>query len=145
MENEKNSKNLINLAHQTSKSILSVIDNFILEIKNEKLKKLCLNNISEYDLIVDECKILMKSYNQQPKDVGFFEKYQQLISLKISSLNKKNTYEITKILYLSIIEQMPELYSKLTFEEDEISIIKKLIKLNEDFIENLKQFFVVND
>ncbi len=142
---EKEKINLINLTNQSIKTILMTLDNFIIDIKNEKLKNLIAENISKYDVLIDECKMLIKSYNQELEDLNFFEKYQNLISLKISSLTKKNTFEIAEIVYLTITETMPKLYSLLTHNYDETELIKKLISQNEEFIENLKSFFIIED
>ncbi len=142
---EKERINLINLTNQSIKTILMTLDNFIIDIKNEKLKNLIAENISKYDVLIDECKMLIKSYNQELENLNFFEKYQNLISLKISSLTKKNTFEIAEIVYLTITETMPKLYSLLTHNYDETELIKKLISQNEEFIENLKAFFIIDD
>lgn len=142
---EKEKINLINLTNQSIKTILMTLDNFIIDIKNEKLKNLIAENISKYDVLIDECKMLIKSYNQELEDLNFFEKYQNLISLKISSLTKKNTFEIAEIVYLTITETMPKLYSLLTHNYDETELIKKLISQNEEFIENLKSFFIIEE
>lgn len=142
---EKERINLINLTNQSIKTILMTLDNFIIDIKNEKLKNLIAENISKYDVLIDECKMLIKSYNQELENLNFFEKYQNLISLKISSLTKKNTFEIAEIVYLTITETMPKLYSLLTHNYDETELIKKLISQNEEFIENLKSFFIIED
>ena len=140
---EKENINIINITNQVVKTILMTIDNFITDIKNEKLKNLLAENISKYDIIVGECKMLIKSYNCELEDLNFFEKYQNLISLKISSLTKKNTYEIAEIIYLAITETMPKLYSLLAYNSlDEIELVKKLISQNESFIDNLKPFFI---
>lgn len=144
MENKE--INIINITNQSIKTILMTIDNFINDIKNEKLKNLLAENINKFDTLVDECKILAKSYNEELEDLNFFEKYQNLISLKISSLTKKNTYEIAEIIYLSITETMPKLYSLLNNTNlDETELAKKLITQNENLIDNLKQFFIVED
>lgn len=144
MENKE--INIINITNQSIKTILMTIDNFINDIKNEKLKNLLAENINKFDTLVDECKILAKSYNEELEDLNFFEKYQNLISLKISSLTKKNTYEIAEIIYLSITETMPKLYSLLNNTNlDETDLVKKLITQNENLIDNLKQFFIVED
>ena len=144
MENKE--INIINITNQSIKTILMTIDNFINDIKNEKLKNLLAENINKFDTLVDECKILAKSYNEELEDLNFFEKYQNLISLKISSLTKKNTYEIAEIIYLSITETMPKLYSLLSNTNlDETELAKKLITQNENLIDNLKQFFIVED
>lgn len=143
MEHENN-KNLINSAYQSAKQISNSIDNFLVDIKNEKFQKILLENLTKYDLIIDECKMLMKTYNCCLEDVGFFDKYQNLISLKIANLTKKSTFEIAEILYLTICETNPKLYSLLALNDlDEIDLIKKLLQTNEDFIENLKQFFIL--
>lgn len=142
---EKERINLINLTNQSIKTILMTLDNFIIDIKNEKLKNLIAENISKYDVLIDECKMLIKSYNQELENLNFFEKYQNLISLKISSLTKKNTFEIAEIVYLTITETMPKLYSLLTHNYDETELIKKLISQNEEFIENLKSFFIIEE
>ena len=145
MEN-KVSVSLINNAYQLTKSILSTIDNFMTDIKNEKLQKLCAENVSKFDLIIDECKMLIKTYNEEIEDINFFDKYQNLISLKLASLTKKSTYEISEIIFLSICETLPKLYSLLIYNDlDEILLIKKLLKQNEEFLENLKQFFVAEN
>lgn len=144
MENSKN-LDLINTSYQTSKQILQVLDNFLTEIKNEKFQKVCANFVSDYDLIIDECKMLVKSYNKELEEIGFFDKYQNIISLKISNLTKKTDYEIAEILYLTVCESNPRLYSLLSFSEyDEINLIKKILSLNEEFIDSLNQFFVSN-
>lgn len=138
--------NIINITNQSIKTILMTIDNFINDIKNEKLKNLLAENINKFDTLVDECKILAKSYNEELENLNFFEKYQNLISLKISSLTKKNTYEIAEIIYLSITETMPKLYSLLNNTNlDETELAKKLITQNENLIDNLKQFFIIED
>lgn len=144
MENEK--INLINLTNQSIKSILMTLDNFINDIKNEKLKQLVIEKISKYDLLIDECKIMIKSYNAELEDLGFFEKYQNLINLKVAGLTKKNTFEISEIIYLTICEIMPKLYSNLYFTGlDELELVKKLISLNETLLEDLKPFFIIED
>ncbi|MGN1207968.1 MAG: hypothetical protein ACI4TI_00670 [Christensenellales bacterium] len=141
MEN-KNTE-IINSVYQTAKQILDQLDNFLTEIKNEKFQKLCAQFVSRYDVIVDECKMLIKAYNQELEELNFFDKYQNLISLKISNLTKKSTFEIAEILYLAVCETNPKLYSFLLFDDlDEISLVKKVLSTNEDFVESLKPFFV---
>lgn len=143
---EKDKINLINTTYQCVKNILMTTDNFINDIKNEKLQQLVIKKISEYDLILDECKILMKSNNSELIELGFFEKYQNLINLKIASLSKKNTFEISEIIYLAICEIMPKLYSYLIFTDyDELELIKKLITINEEFLSELKSYFIIKD
>lgn len=142
MEN-KESINLINSSYQISKQILQYIDNFLTEIKCEKFQKFCANFVSRYDVIVDECKMLIKSYNTELEEIGFFDKYQNIISLKISNLTKKSTFEVAEILYLTVCETNPKLYSLLSYYDlDEIDLVKKLLATNIEFIEGLKQFFV---
>lgn len=141
MEN-KNTE-IINSVYQTAKQILDQLDNFLTEIKNEKFQKFCAQFVSRYDVIVDECKMLIKAYNQELEELNFFDKYQNLISLKISNLTKKSTFEIAEILYLAVCETNPKLYSFLLFDDlDEISLVKKVLSTNEDFVESLKPFFV---
>ena len=63
-------------------------------------------------------------------------------AIRNANISKKNTYEIAETIYLSVVETMPKLYKNLIYKDlDEVELIKKLITLNEDFIENLKQFF----
>lgn len=133
----------INLTYQNVKSIMQVIDNFILDINNDKLKQLCTKMLAEYDLIIDECKLIMKSYKKEIEDVGFFEKYQNLISLKIANLKKKNTFEIASNIYLAVAETNPNLYHTLINDNLDLDIVKKLINLNEEFITHLKTYFVL--
>lgn len=141
---EKNIE-IINLTNQSIKSITLVIDNFIIDIENKKLQKLLTDKVSEYETLIDECKLIMKSYKKELEDIGFFEKYQNMISLKIAKLNTKSTFEVAKLIYLSVVETMPDLYHLLLNTNEELEIVKKLINTNEDFIENLKQFFVLNE
>jgi len=141
----KKSVEIINLTNQSIRSVLQTIDNFIVEIQNEKLKKLCAKVINDYETILDELKLIMKSYKKELEDIGFFEKYQNLISLKIAKLNTKTTFEIAKNLYLSVVETIPDLYNQLIYNDEELEIVNRLIKINEEFIENLKQFFVINE
>lgn len=141
----KKSIEILNLTNQSVKYITNVIDNFIVEIKNEKLQKLCTNKISEYETIIDECKLIAKSYKSQLEDISFFEKYQNMISLKIAKLSVKSTFEIAKNVYLAVVETLPDLYHELINTDEELEIVKKLIDKNEEFISNLKQFFVVNE
>jgi len=144
METEK--IELINLVNSLAKTILTTTDNFINNIENEKLKKIIANYINKLDTLVDECKLLIKSYNKELEDINFFEKYQNLISLKIANLTKKTTCEIAEILYLTISNTMPKLYSKLILNElDEITLVKKLISVNEEFLNNLKPMFIIKD
>ncbi len=141
-----NSVNIINSSYQIAKQIEKTIDNFLLEIKPEKFKNLCANFVQQYGVIIDECKMLIKSYNREIEEANFFDKYQNIISLKIANLTKKSTFEIAEILYLTICETNPKLYSFLIFSDlDEINLIKKLISTNEEFVESLKQFFVSQD
>lgn len=135
----------INKTYQSIVSITTVINNFVLDIKNDKLQKLCTKMLSDYDLLIDECKLIMKSYKKEIEDIGFFEKYQNIISLKIANLKKKNTYEIASNIYLSIVETMPNLYHFLSNNIIDLDIVKKLINLNEEFITNLKSYFLIND
>lgn len=141
----KKSVEIINLTNQSIRSVMQAIDNFIVEIQNEKLKKLCAKVINDYETILDELKLIMKSYKKELEDIGFFEKYQNLISLKIAKLNTKTTFEIAKNLYLSVVETIPDLYNQLIYNDEELEIVNRLIKINEEFIENLKQFFVLNE
>ncbi|MBE5746389.1 MAG: hypothetical protein E7359_03790 [Clostridiales bacterium] len=134
----------INLTYQSAKSIITVIDNFVLDIKNEKLQKLCTKTLNELEVIADECRLIMKSNKLEIEDIGFFEKYQNLISLKIANLKKKTTFEIASNIYLSVVETLPNLYKALSENEETSEIVKKLISLNEDFSQNLKKFFIAS-
>ena len=136
---------LLEVTYRSAKCILSTIDTFVLDIKNEKLKNLCENKIAEYDLILDECKLIARGIKKDLDDVGFFEKYQSLINLKIASIKKKDTFSIAEYLYLSIVENQPSLYHLLKNDIDEIEIVKKTISINEDFIQNLKNCFIIED
>ena len=135
----------INLINQTIQSVLQVINNYVLDCENEKLKKLCTKIISDYEIIIDECKIIAKNYKKELTDLSFFEKYSNLIAIKLANINKKNTFEISKNIYLAICEIMPNLYHSLLDECDENEIIKRLINLNEEYINKLKSFFVLNE
>ena len=104
----------INLINQTIESVLQVVNNYVLDCKNEKLKKLCTKIIGDYEIILDECKIIAKNYKNKLTDLSFFEKYSNLISIKIASINKKNTFEISKNIYFSVCEIMPNLYHSLS-------------------------------
>ncbi len=140
---EDKSIEIINLAYQTSSQILTTLDNFITDIKNEKLQQLCADFVARYDLISDECKMLVKAKGETLDKENFFDKYQNLISLKISNLTKKTTFQIAEIIYVTLFETNPKLYSFLLFDDkDEISLIKKILSLNEEFANNLKPFFV---
>lgn len=143
MENEI-LENTLNISYQSIKSILNTIDTFIGDIENEKLKSICEKKISEYDLLLDECKLLLRGIKKDPEEVGFFEKYQNLINLKIASIKKKDTFFISEYLYLSTMETQPILYSLLKEKIDEIDIVKKLISINEDFISSLKNCFIMD-
>lgn len=143
MENEI-LENTLNISYQSIKSILNTIDTFIGDIENEKLKSICEKKISEYDLLLDECKLLFRGIKKDPEEVGFFEKYQNLINLKIASIKKKDTFSISEYLYLSTMETQPILYSLLKEKIDEIDIVKKLISINEDFISSLKNCFIMD-
>lgn len=134
---------IINLVNQSIESTLQVVNNFVVEIENDKLKKLCAKIIGDYEVILDECKMIAKNYKKDIENLGFFEKYQNIISLKLANISNKNTYEISKNIYLSICECMPELYHSLTLDCDETSIAKRLIELNEEYIKELKSFFVI--
>ncbi len=143
MENEI-LENTLNISYQSIKSILNTIDTFIGDMENEKLKSICEKKISEYDLLLDECKLLFRGIKKDPEEVGFFEKYQNLINLKIASIKKKDTFFISEYLYLSTMETQPILYSLLKEKIDEIDIVKKLISINEDFISSLKNCFIMD-
>lgn len=143
MENEI-LENTLNISYQSIKSILNTIDTFIGDMENEKLKSICEKKISEYDLLLDECKLLLRGIKKDPEEVGFFEKYQNLINLKIASIKKKDTFFISEYLYLSTMETQPILYSLLKEKIDEIDIVKKLISINEDFISSLKNCFIMD-
>lgn len=136
---------IINNSYQTIKSIMLVIDNFILDIDNKKLKKLCTKKTNDYEELIDECRLIMKSYKKEIEDIGFFEKYQNLISLKIAKLNTKSSFEIAKNIYLAVVETLPDLYHLLINTNEELEIAKRLINTNEDFINSLKTFFVLNE
>jgi len=136
---------IINLTNQSIKSVLQTIDNFIVDIENDKLKKLCTKIITDYETILDELKLISKSYKKELEDIGFFEKYQNMISLKIAKLNTKTTFEIAKNLYLAVVETLPNLYHQLINTDEELEIVKRLIDTNEEFIESLKSFFVLNE
>ena len=145
MKSSKSCENLINLINQSTKSILQVIDNFIVKIESEKLKKLTSNKINEYDLIIEECKMIMKDFDKTPEDMCFFDKYQNLISLKLSSLKKITDIDICENIYLAISETMPDLYKELNCLDDEKKLLLKLIEINEDYLANLKPLFRIED
>ena len=58
----------INKTYQSIVSITTVINNFVLDIKNDKLQKLCTKMLSDYDLLIDECKLISNNnYNDNVK------------------------------------------------------------------------------
>ncbi len=142
MEN-KVSVELINTTNIEAKKMLDIVENFLVDIKNNKFQKLCLDFTSKLDVVVDECKILIKTYNTELKENNFFDKYQSIISLKLASLTKKSTTDFAEIFFISTSQALPQLYSQLIYQDlDEIALVKKLIKIFEEFLVNLKQFFL---
>lgn len=139
----KDSEKIINLINSTVNLLSHTLENVVADVEDNKLKNYFCELLNKFEVISNDCKMILKADNKEIDKLGFLEKAQNLISIKLS--NPKQTREHAKIFYLNCCEFLPDLYfakSDLTLcENEEKSSIINLIELIETSIDKMKEFF----
>ncbi|MDD2227070.1 MAG: hypothetical protein PHH71_00595, partial [Clostridia bacterium] len=136
-------KYITSLYKQLSTSMQS-IEELLLKIECDELKKELSNQLTDFDLIARECEMIAKSEEINLKENNLFEKIKLWSSLNLNTIMDKRASHITEIMIIGTVSGLIQClkllrdYKEICPELDDIC--NKIIDLDEKNYQILKKF-----
>lgn len=117
----------------------------ILEIsKDEELKRYLSAQLEKYQKIHQEAEERLKVLGEEGQEVGKFEKIRAYLMINMETLTDKSTSHIAEMMIqgstMGVIQAIQKSRDYQGTDPDVCSLMKKLQKIEEDNIEQLKKF-----
>ncbi|OYO59704.1 hypothetical protein C8E03_101788 [Lachnotalea glycerini] len=126
------------------KSATDSMEQVMQYVDNDKLKRLIDKYNEPHIHIGDECHELLNKYNKDEKDPSMLAKTFSWMSTEVKLMINDNTQKIAKIMMDGCnmgIQSLSEYINKYTeASKESISLAKKLVKTEQDFMDELKVF-----
>lgn len=130
---------LLSRFYQISKISIIQYENILLKIKNIDLQTIISKQISNYDVITKECSTIAKTNKIDLPDNMFFKRCSELIEKNFENLHFKSLESIISCTTITHLHTMIELYDVETADSETIKIGKRLLKMQEDFLQLLQE------
>lgn len=130
--------------YQNTKTAIQSINDILPQVKDKDLKHELSNELTEYEVISRECEMIAGNRYEEVKDNNWFEKAKLWTSIKINSMTDNSTRHLAEMLLIGTIMGTLDCYKLITDNQkapkELLMLCGKLLKLEEDFFNNLKHF-----
>ena len=133
---------LLSRFYQIAKISVLQLETFLPKIKHPELQTIISNQITNYDVLVAECKTLAKAHSVALPDNAFFSRCKQIVEDSFgdfSSINKQILIACTTAFSLNTLI---EIYNVESAESETIHIGKHLQSMQDNNLQILKQINV---
>lgn len=143
---EKDLEFLTNI-YQNARTGIQSINDILPKVTDLNLKHELSNEITSYELIAKECEMIAGNRFEEVKDNNWFEKTKLWFSIKMNTLLDNSTRHLAEMLLVGTVMGTLDLYKLLNDNQkapkELLMLCGKLLKLEEDFFNNLKSFLKI--
>lgn len=130
---------LLSRFYQIAKISVLQLESFLPKIKHQELQTIISNQISNYDVLVAECRTLGKAHSINLPDNTFFNRCKQIIDDNFECFKSINQEILIACTTISSLNTLIEIYNVESAESETISIGKHLQSMQENSLQILKQ------
>lgn len=135
---------LLNFIYQNSQMGVDTINQLIDIVEDENFKKQLESQLNEYKEIHSAAKKSLNENGYDEKGIGTLEKIRTYLMINMQTLTDKTPSHISEMLIIGsnmgIINAVKNLKKYKDAESDILSLMKKLLKFEEDNVQQLKEF-----
>jgi hypothetical protein len=144
MEKMSADAELLNFIYQNSQMGVETLNQIIPMVENEELKKQLKSQLKEYLEIHKEAREMLNHHGYDEKGISAFEKIMTYLMIDMKTLMDQSSSHIAQMLIqgsnMGIIDAIKKInrYEKEA-EKDIVSLMKRLLKTEENNVEQLKK------
>lgn len=135
---------LLNFIYQNSQMGVLTLEQLIRIVKDRKFKRILKSQLKEYKKIHVTAKSLLNKKGYDEKSITAFEKIKTYLMINVQTLKDKSTSHVAEMLILGsnmgIIDAIKNVNKYQSAERKIVNIMKKLLKIEENNIRELKNF-----
>lgn len=135
---------MLNYMYQNSEMGVSTLKQLIEITKEESFEKYLNSQLNEYEMINQTCKTHIASRNYDEKEISNVSKISAYLSINIQTLTDKSTSHISEMLIrgsiMGVIDAIKKIKKYDDADEEILDLARKLLKIEENNIEELKNF-----
>ncbi|NLZ73254.1 MAG: hypothetical protein GX905_05490 [Bacteroidales bacterium] len=135
---------LLNFIYQNSQMGVDTINQLIDIVEDENFKKQLESQLNEYKEIHSAAKKSLNENGYDEKGIGTLEKIRTYLMINMQTLTDKTPSHISEMLIIGsnmgIINAVKNLKKYKDAESDILSLMKRLLKFEEDNVQQLKEF-----
>jgi hypothetical protein len=135
---------LLNFVFQNSQMGVDTIKQLLGIIEDENFKKHLESQFNEYKQIHLDSKKALNENGQDEKGINTLDKIKTYLMINMQTMTDKTPSHISEMLIIGsnmgIIDAIKKLKKYKDAEEDIIKLMEKLLKFEEDNVQQLKQF-----
>ncbi len=135
---------LLNYIYQNSQMGIVTIEHLKEISEDDNFKKQLNSQIDEYKEINEASKEMLNENGYDEKGIGSFEKIRTYLMINMQTLADKSTSHISEMLIIGsnmgVIEAVRNIKKYQNSESNIISLMKRLLKFEENNIEKLKEY-----
>lgn len=144
MQNNESTITLLEKCNAGCKSATNSMEQVIPYIQNEDLKKLIQHYNNQHVQLGEETHNLLNQYNEEEKDPNLLAKVFSWISTEVKLMMNDDSNEIAKLMMdgcnMGIQSISQSVNENKNASKESIGIAKKLIKIEEEFMLELKAY-----
>lgn len=141
--------NLMIALYQNLQTAMQSVSNVIEKVKDSKMKKELKSQYKEYDAYMDKCEDMAKELDIALKDNNFFTKAKMWISVNMATFLNKSNRKIASINIvgstMGVIDLMSVISDSKKAKKELLDLAKQVLKYEEDNIEKLKPYILVEN
>ena len=130
---------LLSRFYQIAKISVLILEASLPKIKQTELQTKISNQISKYDVLVEECRTLAKSHSITLPDNTFFKSCKQVIENNFDSFNSINKQVLIAFTITLSLNTLTEIYDVESVNTETINIGKHLQSMQEHNLQTLNQ------
>ncbi|MEG0570301.1 MAG: hypothetical protein RR497_01510 [Oscillospiraceae bacterium] len=135
---------LLNFIYQNSEMGIQTIPQLLNIVQDEKLLVQLKSQLEEYNEINKEAKELLNQNSFTEKDISSFEKMTAYIMINMKTLTDKTPSHIAQMMIIGsnmgVIDAIKNIRKYSNAEQNILSLMKRLLKFEENNIKDLKSF-----
>lgn len=140
----KDNIEFLNYIYQNARMGIIGIENIEEKITDIELKKIIKEQLNDYEKICEEVIQIFVKYNKKEKDINAMAKINTYLSSNLNLIRKDPNQEIAKLMIkgsnTGIIQITEKINKYKEADENIIKIAKKLLKIEERNLEQLKPY-----
>ncbi len=143
-ENEKSNGEVLAEIYRNATLALTSISDIMPEIENEEIREEIKRQHEDYEKISAESSLLAKRLNYEIKEPNPMKKAMMWSSIKMSTLKDNSAPHIAQMMIqgtvMGITSLKKTLSDSINLTEEVEELLKRFIKIEEDFEERLKKY-----